>query len=135
MGLSARRLAGVLATSVIFTWFYTKSGFSTFIIILLHTTSNFCLFLILRSFTHGGDTSALQTIYNVIVVAVALAAAISLRRATSKESVAATPSCARTANLSRPGSSQKTLQPRQPAMYPLLLTRLSDVTFRARWTS
>ena len=29
---------------------------------------------------------------------------------------------------------QKTLQPRQSAMYPLLLTRLSDVTLRARWT-
>ncbi len=80
-------LINMLATSVIFTWFYTKSGFSTFIIILLHTTSNFCLFLILRSFKHSGDISTLQTIYNVIVVALALAAAISLRRATSKESV------------------------------------------------
>lgn len=77
----------VVATSVIFTWFYIKSGYSTFITILLHTTSNFCLFLVLKSFNHTGDVSALQTIYNVIVVLVAIAAAISLRGATSKEAV------------------------------------------------
>ncbi len=52
-----------------------------------HTPCNFGLFLALKSFNHTGDVSALQTIYNVIVVLVAMSAAISLRGAKSKEAV------------------------------------------------
>jgi uncharacterized protein len=74
----------VLGISVIFTWFYIRSGFSTFVTILLHATSNFGLFLILKSFTHGDDLSALQAIHSVIIVLIAIAAAISLRGASSR---------------------------------------------------
>lgn len=72
-------LVNVLSLSVVFTWFYIKSSRSTLIAILLHTSTNYALFLIIKCFTlpHGIDT--LQLIYDAILVLAATAAALDMR--------------------------------------------------------
>ena len=50
-------LIDTLALSVIFTWFFLQSGSSTFLAIVLHNTSNFAIFLVLRNIWHKvGDS-------------------------------------------------------------------------------
>lgn len=68
----------VVGISYIFTWFYLKSSRSTFMTTFLHTTTNFALFLVLKSFTHPDDITLLQYIYDAIVLVVAAAAAYAM---------------------------------------------------------
>ena len=68
----------VVGISFIFTWFYLKSGYSTFMAIFLHTTTNYALFLVIRSFGHPDDIEWLQIVYDVIIVVVASFAARSM---------------------------------------------------------
>jgi len=60
----------VLALSLIFTWFYLKSRYSTFMAILLHATTNFALFLVIKSFSIV-NTTTLSYIHDAVLVAVA----------------------------------------------------------------
>lgn len=60
----------VVATSFIFTWFYLKSGYSTFMAILLHATTNFSLFLVIRSFNIS-NTTTLSYINDTVIAIVA----------------------------------------------------------------
>jgi membrane protease YdiL (CAAX protease family) len=60
----------VVATSFIFTWFYLKSGCSTFVAILLHATTNFALFLVIKSFNIS-NTTTLSHIHDALIAIVA----------------------------------------------------------------
>jgi membrane protease YdiL (CAAX protease family) len=62
--------ASVVATSFIFTWFYLKSGCSTFVAILLHATTNFALFLVIKSFNIS-NTTTLSHIHDALIAIVA----------------------------------------------------------------
>jgi membrane protease YdiL (CAAX protease family) len=74
-------LVSTLALSVIFTWFFLKSKSSTFITILLHTTTNFSIFVLLLNVFHKVGTSTIPTYtYDSILVFAAIAAAASFRR-------------------------------------------------------
>lgn len=75
-------LVNVVALSYVFTWFYIKSGHSTWMTIFLHATTNYALFLIIKSFhsTNAGSAQ-LQYIYDAVLLIAALAVAWDLRRA------------------------------------------------------
>ena len=73
-------LVNVVSLSVIFTWFYLRSGRSVFLTILLHATSNFGLFLLIKCFTFPQGLAALQIVYDVILVCFAAAAAMAMRK-------------------------------------------------------
>ena len=70
----------VVSLSVVFTWFYLRSGRSTLMTMFLHTSSNYALFLMLKSFSYPGGIETLQLIYDGLVVVAALAATWDLRR-------------------------------------------------------
>lgn len=70
----------VVALSVIFTWFYLKSGRSVLVTILLHATSNYGLFLLIKCFSFPRGLDTLQAVYDVILVLLALAATLDMRR-------------------------------------------------------
>ena len=70
----------VVSLSVIVTWFYIKSGQSTFMAVLLHATTNYALFLIIKSFTLPEGIASLQWIYDALLVVAASAAAWALWR-------------------------------------------------------
>jgi uncharacterized protein len=74
-------LVQVVALSYVFTWFYIKSGRSTWMTIFLHATTNYALFLIIKSFHHASaDVAHSQGTYNGVLVIAAFAAAWNLRR-------------------------------------------------------
>jgi len=74
-------LVNVVALSYVFTWFYIKSGHSTWMTIFLHATSNYALFLIIKSFHSTTAGSAqLQYLYDAVLVIAALAVTWDLRR-------------------------------------------------------
>jgi len=74
-------LIDTLALSVIFTWFFLRSGSSTLLTIVLHATANFSIFLILRNIWHKDGNSMIPNYaHELIIVSVAVAAANSLRR-------------------------------------------------------
>ena len=73
-------LVNVVALSYVFTWFYIKSGHSTWMTIFLHATTNYALFLIIKSFHSTSAGSAqLQYIYDAVLAIAALATAWDLR--------------------------------------------------------
>lgn len=74
-------LVQVVALSYVFTWFYIKSGRSTWMTIFLHATTNYALFLIIKSFHYTStDVAPLQYIYDAVLVIAAFAVAWDLRR-------------------------------------------------------
>lgn len=70
----------VVSLSIIFTWFYLKSGRSVFLAILLHTTTNYGLFLLIKCFSFPQGIGTLQIVYDVILVVLAIAVAMDMRR-------------------------------------------------------
>jgi len=79
----------VVSLSVVFTWFYLRSGRSVFMSILLHTTTNYALFLVIKSFTLPQGIATLQIVYDVILALIAVAAAVSMHRDTPPSASAA----------------------------------------------
>jgi membrane protease YdiL (CAAX protease family) len=74
-------LVNVVALSYVFTWFYIKAGYSTWMAILLHATTNYALFLVIKSFHYmSADLAHLQRIYDGVLVIAAFAVAWDLRR-------------------------------------------------------
>lgn len=73
-------LINVVTLSVIFTWFYLKSGQSVFLTILLHNTSNFGLFLLIKCFSFPQGFGTLQIIYDSVLVVLAILAVIDMRK-------------------------------------------------------
>jgi membrane protease YdiL (CAAX protease family) len=74
-------LVNVVALSYVFTWFYIKSGYSTWLTIFLHATTNYALFLIIKSFHYSSaHPPHLQRIYDAVLVIAAITAAWDLRR-------------------------------------------------------
>lgn len=74
-------LVNVVALSYVFTWFYIKSGHSTWMTIFLHATTNYALFLIIKSFNYtGADLAHLQRIYDGVLVIAAFAVVWDLPR-------------------------------------------------------
>jgi len=74
-------LINVVSISFVFTWFYLRSGYSTWMAVFLHTTTNYALFLVIKSFHYdSADLAALQYLYDVLVVLAAAAAVWDLRR-------------------------------------------------------
>jgi len=81
-------LIDTLALSMIFTWFYLKSG-SAFLTIVLHNMLNFSIFLILRNIWHKVGTSMIPNYaHETIVVIAGVAAATSLWRHSRKQPIA-----------------------------------------------
>jgi membrane protease YdiL (CAAX protease family) len=79
----------VVCQSVIFTWFYLRARQSTFFMIFLHNTSNFALFLLLKSFELPQGVGPIQVIYDVILVLAAIAAAMTMKRGVPPAAAAA----------------------------------------------
>jgi len=74
-------LVNVVALSYVFTWFYIKSGRSTWMTVFLHATSNYALFLIIKSFHYtSADVAHLQRVYDAALVIAAFVVAWDLRR-------------------------------------------------------
>lgn len=74
-------LVSVVALSYVFTWFYIRSGHSTWMTIFLHDTTNYAQFLIIKSFHHtSADLGYLERIYPAVLVIAAFAVAWDLRR-------------------------------------------------------
>jgi uncharacterized protein len=74
-------LVNVVALSYVFTWFYIKSRHSTWMAIFLHATTNYALFLIIKSFHHSSaHPPHLQRLYDVVLVIAAITVAWDLRR-------------------------------------------------------
>lgn len=73
-------LVNVVALSIVFTWFYLRSGRSVFLSVLLHATSNFGLFLLIRCFSFPQGLGSLQIIYDVILVLLAAAAGLDMHK-------------------------------------------------------
>ena len=74
-------LVQVVALSYVFTWFYIRSGHSTWMTVFLHATTNYALFLIIKSFHYtSADVAHLQLIYDAVLVIAAFVVAWDLRR-------------------------------------------------------
>jgi uncharacterized protein len=74
-------LVSVVALSYVFTWFYIKSRYSTWMAIFLHATTNYALFLIIKSFHYpSAHPPHLQRLYDAFLVIAAIAVAWDLRR-------------------------------------------------------
>jgi len=74
-------LVNVVALSYVFTWFYIKSGRSTWMTVFLHATTNYALFLIIKSFHYASaDVAHLQLVYDAALVIAAFVVAWDLRR-------------------------------------------------------
>lgn len=71
----------VVALSYVFTWFYLKSGYSTWMTIFLHTSSNYALFLIIKSFHYANsEIASLQYLYDACIVVAAFAVTADFRK-------------------------------------------------------
>ena len=74
-------LVQLVALSYAFTWFYIKSGHSTWMTVFLHATTNYALFLIIKSFHYtSADVVHLQRFYDAVLVIAAFVVAWDLRR-------------------------------------------------------
>jgi len=74
-------LVQVVALSYVFTWFYIRSGRSTWMTVFLHATTNYALFLIIKSFHYASaDVVLLQRVYDTVLVIAAFVTAWDLRR-------------------------------------------------------
>lgn len=73
-------LYGCIALSVIFTWFFVKSGGSTFLMIYVHNASNYSTFLRVKLFPKIVDSHATAFAYAAVLLMIALAAGRSLLR-------------------------------------------------------
>ncbi|HEY6985410.1 MAG TPA: CPBP family intramembrane glutamic endopeptidase, partial [Rhodanobacteraceae bacterium] len=88
-GEHALFLFSCLALSVIFTWFFLKSGGSTFLIIYLHDATNYSTFLRIKLFAKIGSPAVLTAVYAVLLLIPALLAAAALVRRPSSRLAAA----------------------------------------------
>jgi len=74
-------LIETLALSMIFTWFFLRSGSSTLMAIILHTTFNYAIYLLLISiWQRVGNSMIPHYTHNAIVLICGAVAAISLAR-------------------------------------------------------
>jgi membrane protease YdiL (CAAX protease family) len=73
-------LVSCLALSVIMTWFFLKSGASTFLMIYLHDATNYATFLRFKLFPKLASSPWPITVYFVLLSLLACAAAIALAR-------------------------------------------------------
>ena len=69
-----------IALSVIFTWFFVKSGGSTLLMIYLHAASNYSTFLRFKLFPRVADSRATALASAGVLLIIALAAGVSLVR-------------------------------------------------------
>jgi len=79
-GEHALFLYSCVALSVIFTWFFLKSGGSTFLMIYLHDATNYSTFLRFKLFAKIGSPAALTILYVVLLLIPALLAAAAIAR-------------------------------------------------------
>ena len=76
------------ALSLVFTWFWLRSGGSTLMAILLHDASNFAVYLLLMNVWQRTGSELPELVRAAVVVAAGVLAAIALRR---RVATAATP--------------------------------------------
>ncbi len=78
----------VVSLSVITTWFFLKSGGSTAMAIFFHNATNYAQFLLIKSFRiEDADFATVEMIYDSLLVAVAIVAALALHRNRSARSL------------------------------------------------
>ena len=79
-GEHALFLYSCIALSVVFTWFFLKSGGSTFLIVYLHDATNYSMFLRFKLFPKVGSPVALTFVYAALLLIPALLAGAALLR-------------------------------------------------------
>lgn len=89
IGEHALFLYSCIALSVIFTWFFLKSGASTFLMIYLHDATNYSTFLRIKLFPKIGSPTILTVVYAVLLLIAALFAAAALMRRRASAGVVA----------------------------------------------
>jgi CAAX protease family protein len=73
-------LADCIALSLIFTWFFLKSGYSTLLIIFLHNCSNYAIYVSRMLFPQFKDSDFARYIYYSLILILAILSAVALSR-------------------------------------------------------
>jgi len=74
-----RFLYSCIALSIIFTWFFVKSGGSTFLAIYLHNCTNYFIFVRFKTFSLTGSSILPGLVYLAVLSVLAVLAIIALR--------------------------------------------------------
>jgi membrane protease YdiL (CAAX protease family) len=75
-------LGSCIALSILFTWFFIKSGGSTFLAVYLHNCTNYFIFLRFKTFSRLGVSNLPSVAHLLVLAFLAVLAAVSLRRST-----------------------------------------------------
>lgn len=72
-----------VAWSFLHTWFFLRSGGSTFLAVFLHTAGNYSVYLLVTLFPALGQAPATETIYVAVIAVAAVCAAVAMQRGTA----------------------------------------------------